>query len=92
MFSALLASNPGSKLLLWLIIFAIAMSAVSLYYYLRVLKSAFVADSPEGATEVRSTVLMKLVVGLLAAAVIALGCAPDLILSQILKVIQASGL
>jgi len=92
LFSALLASNPGSKLLLWLIIFAIAMSAVSLYYYLRVLKSAFVADSPEGATEVRSTVLMKLVVGLLAAAVIALGCAPDLILSQILKVIQASGL
>jgi NADH-quinone oxidoreductase subunit N len=92
LFSALLASNPGSKLLLWLIIFAIAMSAVSLYYYLRVLKSAFVADPPEGATDVRSTGLMKLVVGLLAAAVIALGCAPDLILSQILKVIHASGL
>ena len=92
LFSALLASNPGSKLLLWLIIFAIAMSAVSLYYYLRVLKSAFVADPPEGATEVRSSGLMKLVVGLLAAGVIALGCAPDLILSQILKVIHASGL
>jgi NADH-quinone oxidoreductase subunit N len=92
LFSALLASNPGSKLLLWLIIFAIAMSAVSLYYYLRVLKSAFVADPPEGATDVRSTGLMKLVVGLLAAAVIALGCAPDLILNQILKVIHASGL
>jgi NADH-quinone oxidoreductase subunit N len=92
LFSALLASNAGSRLLLWLIIFAIAMSAVSLYYYLRVLKSAFVADPPEGATEVQSTVLMKLVVGLLAAGVIALGCAPDLILNQILKVIHASGL
>jgi NADH-quinone oxidoreductase subunit N len=92
LFSALLASNPGSRLLLWLILFAIAMSAVSLYYYLRVLKSAFVADPPEGATEVPSTVLMKLLVGLLAAGVVALGCAPDLILNQILKVIHASGI
>jgi NADH-quinone oxidoreductase subunit N len=92
LFSALLASNAGSRLLLWLIIFAIAMSAVSLYYYLRVLKSAFVADPPEGATEVQSTVLMRALVGLLAAGVIALGCAPDLILNQILKVIHASGL
>jgi NADH-quinone oxidoreductase subunit N len=92
LFSALLASSAGSRLLLWLILFAIAMSAVSLYYYLRVLKSAFVADPPEGATEVPSTVLMKLLVGLLAAGVVALGCAPDLILNQILKVIHASGI
>jgi NADH-quinone oxidoreductase subunit N len=92
LFSALLASNPGSRLLLWLIIFAIAMSAVSLYYYLRVLKSAFVADPPEDATAVPSPLLMKVVVGLLAGGVIVLGCAPDLILSQILKVVHSSGL
>jgi NADH-quinone oxidoreductase subunit N len=92
LFSALLASSPGSKLLLWLIIFAIAMSAVSLFYYLRVLKSAFVADPPEDATEVRSTLLMKVVVGLLAGGVILLGCTPDLILTQILNVIRATGL
>jgi NADH-quinone oxidoreductase subunit N len=92
LFTSVLAVSPGSKLLLWLIIFAIAMSAVSLFYYLRVLKSAFVADPPQDAADVRSTGLLKLVVGLLAGGVIALGCAPDLILNQILKVIHAAGL
>jgi NADH-quinone oxidoreductase subunit N len=92
LFTSVLAVNPGSKLLLWLIIFAIAMSAVSLFYYLRVLKSAFVANPPEDATNVRSSLLMKAVVGLLAGGVIILGCAPDLILAQILKVIHAAGL
>jgi len=57
-----------------------------------VLKSAFVADPPENATEVEAPVLLQIVVGLLAAGVVALGCAPDLILNQILKVVHASGL
>ena len=92
LFTSVLAVSSGSKLLIWLILFAIAMSAVSLYYYLRVLKSAFVADPPENATEVQAPVLLQIVVGLLAAGVVALGCAPDLILNQILKVVHASGL
>ena len=92
LFTSVLAVSAGSKLLIWLIIFAIGMSAVSLYYYLRVLKSAFVADPPTDATPIQSPVLLQLVVGLLAAGVVALGCAPDLILNQILKVIHASGL
>ncbi|MDQ2841589.1 MAG: NADH-quinone oxidoreductase subunit N [Acidobacteriota bacterium] len=92
LFTAVLAVSQGSKLLIGLIIFAIAMSAVSLYYYLRVLKSAFVADPPEDAAQIQSPVLMHLVIGLLAAGVVALGCAPDLILNQILRVVHASGL
>ncbi|MGD0646477.1 MAG: NADH-quinone oxidoreductase subunit N [Acidobacteriaceae bacterium] len=92
LFTAVLAVSSGSKLLIGLIIFAIGMSAVSLFYYLRVLKSAFVADPPADATKVKSPVLLQLVVGLLAAGVVALGCAPDLILNQILKVIHASGI
>ena len=92
LFTSVLAVSSGSKLLIWLILFAIAMSAVSLYYYLRVLKSAFVADPPENATEVQAPALLQIVVGLLAAGVVALGCAPDLILNQILKVVHASGL
>jgi NADH-quinone oxidoreductase subunit N len=92
LFTSVLAVSAGSKLLIWLIIFAIGMSAVSLFYYLRVLKSAFVADPPTDATPIQSPVLLQLVVGLLAAGVVALGCAPDLILNQILKVIHASGL
>jgi NADH-quinone oxidoreductase subunit N len=92
LFTAVLAVSSGSKLLIGLIIFAIGMSAVSLYYYLRVLKSAFVADPSTDATPVQSPMLLQLVVGLLATGVVALGCAPDLILNQILKVIHASGL
>ena len=91
LFSAVIAVSPGSKLLIGLIVFAIGMSAVSLYYYLRVLKSAFVADPPEGAATINSPLLLEVTVGFLAAAVVALGCAPDLILNQILKVVRASG-
>jgi NADH-quinone oxidoreductase subunit N len=75
-----------------LIIFAIGMSAVSLYYYLRVLKTVFVSDHIEDARAIRSPALLQITVGLLAVGVVALGCAPDLILNQILKVVHASGL
>jgi NADH-quinone oxidoreductase subunit N len=92
LFTAVLAASPGSKLLLWLVIVAIAMSAVSLFYYLRVLKSVYVADPAAEISEIRSPILVQVVVGLLAGGVVLLGCAPDLLLAQILKVIHASGL
>jgi NADH-quinone oxidoreductase subunit N len=92
LFTSVLAANSGSKLLLWLVIIAIAMSAVSLFYYLRVLKRVYVADPDIEASEIRSPILMQVVVGLLAGSVVLLGCAPDLILTPILNVIHASGL
>ena len=73
-------------------IVAIAMSSVSLFYYLRVLKSVYVADPAAEISEIRSPILVQVVVGLLAGGVVLLGCAPDLLLAQILKVIHASGL
>ncbi len=91
LFSALLAAGPGSKLLLWLVIFAIGMSAVSLFYYLRILKRVYVADPPAEAGEIESSLLLRVIVGLLAGGVVVLGCAPDLILTQILNAIHASG-
>lgn len=92
LFTAVLAANPGSKLLIVLVILAIAMSAVSLYYYLRVLKKVYVSAPEDEPTVIQSPWFSNVVVGLLAAGVVLLGCAPDLILNQILKVIQASGL
>jgi len=92
LFASLLAAGPGSRLFVGLVLFAIAMSAVSLYYYLRVLKSVYVADPPVEAEAIHSSPLMRTVIGLLAGGVVALGCAPDLLLAQILKVIHASGL
>ena len=42
LFVAVLESTAGSMPLLWLVILAIATSAVSLYYYLRVLKAIYI--------------------------------------------------
>lgn len=92
LFTSVLAADPGSTLLLWLVIIAIAMSAVSLFYYLRVLKKVYVSDPVAEAQEIQSPLLTQIVVGLLAAGVVLLGCMPDLLLNQILNAIHASGL
>ncbi len=80
LFSSVLTSTPGTLGLLWLVILAIAMSAVSLYYYLKVLKYIYVADSPAGATPIRVSVLRQVVLCVIALSVILLGCAPNLLL------------
>jgi NADH-quinone oxidoreductase subunit N len=65
--------------LLWLVILAIAMSAVSFYYYLRVLKAAYVEDAAENAADIKTPFLTMLTLALLALLVIVLGCAPSLL-------------
>jgi NADH-quinone oxidoreductase subunit N len=77
--------------LLWLVIFAIAMSAVSLYYYLQVLKQIYVAPVTAGALEIRIPLATRVVLVLLAAAVLILGCAPNLLLGRLLDVIKPIG-
>ena len=75
------AATPNLGLL-WLVILAIAMSAVSLYYYLIVLKQAFIVD---GGSAVKLQINPGTLFGviILAAAVIVAGCAPDLLLSHL---------
>jgi NADH-quinone oxidoreductase subunit N len=80
LFSTVLTSTPGTIGLLWLVILAIAMSAVSLYYYLKVLKSIYVADPPTDTASVRISVLRQVVLCLIALVVVVLGCAPSLLL------------
>ena len=95
LFVSVLHSGPG---LLWLIVLAIAMSAVSLYYYLQVLKRIYVANpsaevanaSAEAAT-IRTPILSQAVVVLLAAGVVLFGCAPHLLLQWIDSAIRATG-
>jgi NADH-quinone oxidoreductase subunit N len=65
--------------LFWLVILAIAMSAVSFYYYLRVLKAAYVEDAAEDAPAIQVPLLSFLALALLALLVILLGCAPGLL-------------
>ena len=92
LFVSVLAAASGSVGLLWLVILAIAMSAVSLYYYLQVLKRIYVASPPAGADEIQAPLLSQVVIILLAGAVVLLGCAPHLLLRWMMEAIQVSGL
>ena len=91
LFISVLQANPGSQVMLWLVILAIAMSAVSLYYYLRVLKRLYVTDTPAEAAPIRVPLFSQIVIGLLAAAVVLFGCAPHLLLDWIVAAAKASG-
>jgi len=79
LFSAAAGAGGQSLGLLWLVILAIAMSAVSFYYYLRVLKAAYVQDAAEAAPAIEVPPLTRFALVLLAALVILLGCAPALL-------------
>ena len=78
------ALNTGDHFgLLWLVLLAIAMSAVSLYYYLRALKQIYVTDAPPGAAAIRTSPITSLTLWIIAALVVLLGCIPNLLLEWI---------
>jgi NADH-quinone oxidoreductase subunit N len=90
-FAAAVKSGGPNLGLLWLVILAIAMSAVSLYYYLQVLKQIYVADVPMDAPELRAPVLTQIVLSVLAASVILFGCVPNLLVGVLQQCIVAAG-
>jgi NADH-quinone oxidoreductase subunit N len=75
--------------MLWLVFLAVAMSAVSLYYYLKVLKQIYVAPAPEGVAVTQSSPSSRLLLGALALGVVGLGCAPDLLVGRLLAAVSA---
>ena len=92
LFVAALEASPGSTPLLWLVILAIAFSCVSLYYYLQVLKQAYVVQADPSVGLLRAPFLTRLLAVVLALAVVVLGCAPHLLLGWLNAAIAASGL
>jgi NADH-quinone oxidoreductase subunit N len=78
------AAAGGTKGLgmLWLVIAAIAASAVSLYYYLQVLKQIYAAPTPICDSVFKINIPVKIAIVSLAILVIALGCAPNLLLEK----------
>ena len=80
LFASVLTSTPGTLGLLWLVVLAVAMSAVSLYYYLKVLKYIYVAAPSTGIPPIRISILRQAVLCLIALAVVLLGAAPNLLL------------
>ena len=90
-FAAVVKSGGTHLGLLWLVILAIAMSAVSLYYYLQVLKQIYVAEVPADAAELRAPILCQIVSSLLALLVVVFGCFPDLLVGVLQNCISAAG-
>src|SRR6516164_9748064 len=90
LFSAALHAGANHALL-WLVALGLVGSFVSLYYYLLVLKAIFV-DAPSLATmepteHVRSDLLQRATVAVLAAAVVFFGVTPNILASRILAAI-----
>ncbi len=84
------ALNIGGHFsLLWLVLLAIATSAVSLYYYLRVLKQIYVADPPEAAAATQTSPLTSVTLWIISTLVVLLGCAPNLLLEWIGRAMAA---
>ena len=90
-FAAALNSDPKNLGLLWLVIVALGKSAVSLYYYLRVLKQIYVTEPAADAVPVRAPVLSRVVLALLSLAVVVLGCAPNLLIDKLVQAIRLAG-
>jgi NADH-quinone oxidoreductase subunit N len=82
LFAAVLGVGAG-PVAFGLVALAVALSAVSLYYYLQVLKRAFVltaaGDSPGGNTAIRVEPVTMIVLVVIAAAVVVMGCFPALL-------------
>lgn len=80
---AVVLSVGGGRIPFALVALAVALSAVSLYYYLQVLKRAFVmpaVEDPEGRAEkIRTHPVTMLVLLAIAAAVVVMGCLPALL-------------
>jgi NADH-quinone oxidoreductase subunit N len=79
-FSSALSAGQN---LLWLVILAIGMSAVSLYYYLKVLKQVYVRHGAGTAEPMQTAAGMQVTIGFIAVLVILLGCYPNLLLGWI---------
>jgi NADH-quinone oxidoreductase subunit N len=83
LFTAALSSGSASSSIFWLVVLAVAMSAVSLYYYLQVLKRIYVESPPEANETIQVPLLDQCILFLVALSVIILGCAPGLLLNPI---------
>jgi NADH-quinone oxidoreductase subunit N len=74
--------------MLWLVVLAVGAGVVSLYYYLQILKQIYVVESPDSAGSIELAVPARLAIVALAIVVIALGCAPHLLLDKLNAALQ----
>jgi NADH-quinone oxidoreductase subunit N len=90
LFTAAAAGAPHLGML-WLVIVAVGASAISLYYYLQVLKQIYAGEHPAGSKPFRPSPATLLPIMLLAGLVIAFGCAPGWLLGKLSIVLNSPG-
>jgi len=93
--AALGGTTAGGKpdlAMLWLVIIAVAASAVSLYYYLQVLKQIYSAEALADSKPFCPPYAALVSIALLAGLVIALGCAPGWLLGKLPFVLNSTGI
>jgi NADH-quinone oxidoreductase subunit N len=90
LFSAAMKADAAGLGLLWLVGVALAASAVSLYYYLTLLKHFFI-HAPRSERPFAVSLSLQLTLGVIAAAVIALGVWPEPLVALLGEDLAASG-
>lgn len=80
LFASTLSAGQHTLGLLWLVVLAIAMSTVSLYYYLQVLKRIYIAEPSSEAKPIQVPIVSQITLCIIALGILLLGCAPDLFL------------
>jgi NADH-quinone oxidoreductase subunit N len=88
LFTSTLTAEPKTLGLLWLVVLAIAMTAVSLYYYLQVLKRMYIVDPPAESSPIQTPMVSQVALCLIAFSVVLLGCAPNILLAWLQQAIQ----
>ena len=91
LFVAAVGSGSDNIALLWLVIVAVFMSAVSLYYYLQVLKQVFVVDGESEMDRISNYGFTQFAICGLAVLVVLLGCVPNLLVSPIVAAVKSAG-
>ncbi len=84
-FATLLEPDPWSGWRIGLLFLGVGTSAVSLYYYLKVLKSIYVAGPTEPVMVLRISGVTEFVLVVVAAAVVGLGCFPEVLVKPLVR-------
>ncbi|MGB0582351.1 MAG: NADH-quinone oxidoreductase subunit N [Limisphaerales bacterium] len=87
LFTAALLSDRNNLQLIGVVVIGILMSAVSLYYYLRLLKYAFVLEKEGAVLRIKSGFVGQSMIAILAASVVVLGCFPDLFMGRLIEAV-----
>jgi NADH-quinone oxidoreductase subunit N len=90
LFVSAVEAGPGHGLL-WLVVVAVAASTISLYYYLLVLKQAYVAEGDGSGGRLRTGPILGTAVGGLALLTLLLGCLPGLLVGPLTRAFAAAG-